>query len=87
MTKKKLWVDKAIHSANIDFSEEGVKAAAVTAFMMMDSAMVRENEPVKVEIDKPFLYFIKDKKSGEIWFVGTLYEPNNWENDQKEYRN
>jgi len=53
----------------------------------MDSAMVRENEPVKVEIDKPFLYFIKDKKSGEIWFVGTLYEPNNWENDQKEYRN
>ena len=85
MTKKILWVDKAIHSANIDFSEEGVKAAAVTVFMMMDSAMVRENEPVKVEIDKPFLYFIKDKKSGEIWFVGTLYEPNNWENDKADY--
>ena len=83
-----LYVNDAIHKANIDFSEKGVKAAAVTVFMMTDAAMMYEEreEPLVYNFDKPFLYFIKDKESEDIWFVGTMYEPNNWEDDQESYK-
>lgn len=79
-------VSDALHKANIDFSEKGIKAAAVTVFMMKDDAMVRVEEPEEIKFDKPFMYIIRDKKTGEIWFVGTMYEPNSWEKDQAEYQ-
>ena len=36
-----------------------------------------ENQ-AKVEI-------IRDKNTKEVWFTGTVYEPNSWENDKKNY--
>lgn len=80
-------VGAAIHKANIDFTEKGVKAAAVTVFMMETSGIIAEEEqPEEVKIDNPFIYLIRDKKTGELWFVGTVYEPNNWEEDRASYR-
>ena len=32
------------------------------------------------------MHLIRDKKTGEIWFVGTVYEPNSWENDKADYQ-
>ena len=32
-------------------------------------------EKVDLTFDKPFMYLIRDKETGEIWFVGTVYEP------------
>ena len=84
--KRPLWVGGALHKANIDFTEKGVKAAAVTVIYMTDeSIMINENKPIEIKIDKPFMYLIKDKKTNEIWFVGTVYEPNSWENDKADY--
>lgn len=81
-----LYVSDAIHKANIDFTEKGVKAAAVTVFIMKANAMIGEkNEPEEVKFDKPFVYVIKDKDTNEIWFIGTVYEPNSWEKDKKDY--
>lgn len=79
-------VSDALHKADIDFSEEGVKAAAVTVFAMKDNAMIREEKPEELKFDKPFMYIIRDKRTGEIWFVGTVYEPNSWEKDKAEYQ-
>ncbi len=85
-SKRPLWVGGALHKANIDFTEKGVKAAAVTVIYMTDeSIMINENKPIEIKIDKPFMYLIKDKKTNEIWFVGTVYEPNSWENDKADY--
>lgn len=83
-----LYVSDALHKANIDFTEEGIKAAAVTVFMMKDTAMVIDdkNKPIEIYIDKPFMYIIRDKKANEIWFVGTVYTPNSWETDKAEYQ-
>lgn len=82
-----LYVSDALHKANIDFSEKGVKAAAVTVMVMMEKAMVMEEKhPEELKFDKPFLYLIRDKENGEIWFVGALYEPNLWENDKDDYK-
>ena len=84
---KKLYVGDALHKANIDFSENGIKAAAVTVIRIMaaTSAIVKEKPPIEINLNKPFLYLIRDKETNEIWFVGTLYQPNLWENDKEQY--
>ena len=87
MSRSPLWVSSALHKANIDFTEKGVKAAAVTVIVMTDGMMLAdEKKPIEIKIDKPFMYLIRDKKTGEIWFVGTVYEPNSWENDKSDYQ-
>lgn len=87
MSSKELWVSEALHKADIDFSEKGVKAAAVTVIMMMDGAMIEDpTKPEEIRIDRPFMYVIRDKKTREIWFVGTVYEPNAWDNDKEDYQ-
>lgn len=86
-SKSPLWVGGALHKANIDFTEKGVKAAAVTViYMTYTMALADEKKPIEIRIDKPFMYLIRDKKTGEIWFVGTVYEPNSWENDKADYQ-
>ncbi len=82
-----LYVYDALHKADIDFTEKGIKAAAVTVMATFEAtAMVDNNKPEEIKIDKPFLYFIRDKKTNEIWFVGTVYEPNSWEEDREDYQ-
>lgn len=87
MANESLYVSDALHKANIDFTEKGVKAAAVTAFVMKANMAlpVEEKHPVEININKPFMFLIRDKNTKEIWFTGTVYEPNKWENDKAEY--
>lgn len=79
-------VSDALHKADIDFSEEGIKAAAVTVFAIKDNAMIREEEPEEIKFGRPFIYMIRDKKTDEIWFIGTVYQPNSWEKDKVDYQ-
>ena len=67
-TQKNLYVSDALHKANIEFSEEGVKAAAVTVFGMMDvtSIGVEKEIPIEINIDNPFVFLIRDKNTNEI---------------------
>ena len=75
-------INKAIHKANIEFSNDGIKASAATAMGGFGSSTGPYYEhlfkvPVKeidVTFNKPYMYFIRDKQSGEVWFVGTVYE-------------
>lgn len=84
---KSLCVGEALHKADIDFSEKGIKAAAVTVFAMYESMIaLDENKPQEIKIDKPFLFLIRDKNTKEIWFTGTVYEPNSWEEDKADYQ-
>lgn len=82
-----LYVSDAVHKANIDFSEDGIKAAAITVFGMDVSAAHDEKipKPVLVTIDHPFLFLIRDRANGAVWFTGTVYEPNLWSDDQASY--
>ena len=83
---EELYVSDAIHKADIKFSEEGIKAAAVTVFGMKTSAApYDEKEIIEINFDKPFMYLIKDSDSNNIWFIGSVYKPNLWKNDKKEY--
>lgn len=77
----------ARHKANIDFSNEGIKAAAVTSFAETTTAISFNYkfdvpvETIDLTFNKPYLYLIRDKDSKEIWFIGTVYEPTEYGNE------
>jgi len=55
-----IYVNKAIHRATIDFTQEGIKAVATTAFRYNNvSADIYKSEEVK--LDRPFIFLIRDK--------------------------
>lgn len=81
-SEKNAYIGTAKHKATIDFSNDGIKAAAVTAIGGMGAAgcYFTYNYDVPVEkvdlmFDKPYIYFIMDKSSKEVWFTGTVYNP------------
>jgi len=82
-----VFVSEAIHKADIEFSEKGVKAAAVTVFVMGGFAMGMQapKRPLEVKIDKPFMFVIREKSTKDIWFAGTVYKPNSWDDDSSAY--
>jgi len=84
--KEHLYVSEALHKADIEFTEKGVKAAAVTVIVMAAGAgMPKPTYPVIIDINKPFMFVIRDKNTKDIWFTGTVYEPNSWEIDAEAY--
>ncbi len=86
MATTPLYIGEAIHKANIDFSEDGVKAAAITVFGMKDSAMpIEEAKPITINIDHQFLFLIRDRDNGTIWFTGAVFEPNLWADEKANY--
>ncbi len=86
MSETPLYVGDAIHKADIEFSEEGVKAAAVTViFFDKATAVEPEIKFVHLTFDKPFMFVIRDKNTGENWFVGSVYEPTLWKDVKSEY--
>ncbi len=76
------YINKALHKANIEFSNDGIKAAAVTAFGGLGAASGGFDYQFKIPVikidvtfNKPYMYIVRDKESGEIWFAGTVYNP------------
>lgn len=73
-----LYIDEVIHKTFISIDESGAEAAAVTAVSMRAGAfMPREEKRATMILDRPFIYAIKDRKTGSIFFVGTVCNPNN----------
>ena len=76
-----LYIDSAKHKANIEFTQDGIKAAAATmaggagAGDWYDYFIDMPTENIDISFDKPYMFLIRDKKTGETWFVGTVYEP------------
>lgn len=79
--KGMLYVGDAIHKTKIDLNENGTVATATTYFdVMYKSAPLFEEkiEIIDLKFNKPFVYMIREKNTGEILFFGTVYEPNKW---------
>ncbi len=78
----KQYIGDVTHKANIEFSNDGIKAAAATQGGGWGSATGGFNylyeipvEEINITFDKPFMYLIRDKATGEVWFTGTVYDP------------
>jgi serpin B len=68
-----LWVSAVVHHATIEVDEQGTVAAAATGASV--SAASVANEPPVVLIDHPFMFVIRDVKSGSILFMGHVQDP------------
>lgn len=76
-----LYINGVSHKANIEFTQDGIKAAAVTIGMgggagaPFDYLYDIPVEEIDLTFDKPYMFLIRDKNSGEVWFAGTVYNP------------
>ena len=67
-----VYVSKMLQKAKIEVSEEGTKAAAVTAAAVMLTSLQPEPRRVVFHADHPFVYMITDVRSGSIYFLGQF---------------
>jgi len=70
-----LKISAAIHKAFVDVNETGTEAAAATSIIMVATSMRQEAPPIVFNADHPFLFMIRDMKSGSILFVGRVADP------------
>ncbi len=66
------YVSKMLQKAKIEVSERGTKAAAVTAAVMLTSLGPHEMKRVEFHANRPFVYFITERNSGAILFMGQF---------------
>ena len=90
ISTEKMFVDTVSHKANIEFSNHGIKASALTdgGGLGDESGGFQYDFDVPVEtidltFDNPYLFLIRDKKTGEVWFTGTVYTPVEGKNIKK----
>lgn len=71
MSDASIFISKMLQKAKIEVSEEGTKAAAITAGMVAMTAL-NPDEPrhVKFHANRPFVYIITERQTGAIFFVG-----------------
>src|ERR1700749_3608760 len=67
-----LQITKVQHKAYVAVDETGTEAAAATSVVISLTAVL--NPPV-ITIDHPFLFVIREMKSGLILFEGTVNNP------------
>ncbi len=62
-----------VHQANISVDEQGTEAAAATAVVMV--GMAAPEEPVTVQVNRPFLFAVRDLSTGAALFLGQVTDP------------
>lgn len=71
-------IQKAVQRAMIEVNEEGSEAAAVTAIVGGTTATTAEPiriPPIVFRADHPFLFFLRDRVTGAILFMGRVNAP------------
>jgi len=67
--KKDTWIDRVIHQAFVKVDEEGTEAAAATA------VVTKRGGGIVARVDHPFLFLIRDRRTGAILFLGRVVDP------------
>ena len=83
ISSSKNYIEQAKQKINIEFANEGIKAAAVTELggwgggppCGFDYLYDVPVEKINLDFDKPYMFIIRDKNSSEVWFTGTVYKP------------
>ena len=68
-----LSISAVVHAARVEVDERGTEAAAATGVMARTLSVVAE--PATFRADHPFLFAIRDRRSGAILFLGRLVDP------------
>lgn len=66
------YVSEVSHVAKLEVDELGSRAAAVTDIGIKNMSLVIDENPVTFTVDRPFVFFIQDKDTGMILFMGEV---------------
>jgi serpin B len=66
-----LKISDVVHKAFVAVDEAGTEAAAASGVVMVLVSM----PPHSITVDRPFIFLIRDIKSGAILFVGRVMNP------------
>ncbi len=72
--EKGLFISAALHKAFIDVNEEGSEAAAASAIVMTLRSAPPQRPPL-FRADHPFLFLIRENRTGSILFIGKVVKP------------
>lgn len=69
---RELFLGRVVHKTFVSVDEQGTEAAAATAMMAFGAD---GDEPVIFSVDRPFLFLIRDNKTGSVLFMGRITDP------------
>ena len=70
---KNIFINRVIHKTFISVAEQGTKAGAATVVEMnAEGAMLEEEPPKEVILNRPFVYMLVDCETYTPFFIGTL---------------
>ena len=73
---RQLYISGVFHKAWVEVNEQGTEAAAATATTIKSLSMARPLAPPPVfRADHPFIFLIRDTRSGSLLFLGRLAQP------------
>lgn len=72
---KELFVGAAIHKTFVAVDEKGTEAAAATVVSMAAGAAPDQSKPREVNVDRPFLFAIRDVARDRLLFLGRVVDP------------
>ena len=70
---RNIYISQVVHKTFIKVNEKGTEAAAATGVQFKN--VVNPIRIVDLKIDRPFIFFILDKQSGALLFMGRLVDP------------
>jgi serpin B len=71
--RERLFIQDVIHQTFVDVNEEGTEAAGATAVVIGRSGPPPQG--VKFRADHPFVFVVRDNRSGSALFVGRMADP------------
>jgi serpin B len=73
--RSRLVVDEVLHRTWVDVDEQGTEAAAATAIVTKDAGAAPPPTAVKMTVDRPFAFAIRDRRSGLVVIEGRVLDP------------
>jgi serpin B len=70
-----LYISHVLHKAFVDVNEEGSEAAAATAVVVVRESSSAKPELVEFRADRPFVFAIRENKTGTALFLGRYSGP------------
>lgn len=71
--REDLFISNVVHKAFVAVDEEGTEAAAATAVIIEATSAILYD--LNLTVDRPFVFILRDRPSGQILFIGRVLDP------------
>ncbi len=71
----RLYISQVFHKGFVKVDEKGTEAAAATAVVMAPRAALAHPKVEEFKADHPFLFFLRDTRTGLVLFMGRVADP------------